>query len=389
MRVAVATSFPDDPDRPHGGVEAVSVNLVRALSKRTDCEVHVVTVRRECESYVERLWQGAVIHRLPWLGGRTLTNAVGRGRRQLQERLIEMAPEVVHAHDTYGLMVKGLNLPRVFTVHGFIHADTRLSGSKWAGLRSRLWRRVEKAGWADQQHIIAISPYVRRELEKTVKGQIYDIENPVSEAFFGIERNEGSATVFCAAVICPRKNTLGLLEAVARLVTAGVDVRLRLAGAAADRAYASEVRDLIQTSPLNGRVALLGTLSSEQVRQELAAASVFALVSLEENSPMCIEEAMAAGVPVVTSNRCGMPYMVQDGHTGFLVDPTKPDEISQRLRRLLEEDALRQEMGMASRQAARERFHPDGVAARTYEVYRKAIDGFGGHGGKVGAGEAG
>ena len=88
---------------------------------------------------------------------------------------------------------------------------------------------------------------------------------------------------------------------------------------------------------------------------------------------MGIEEAMAAGVPVVASNRCGMPYMVRDGESGYLVDPNDPEDIADRLGRILGDDALRQSMGAKSRQIARDRFHPAAVARRTREVYRRAI----------------
>ena len=110
----------------------------------------------------------------------------------------------------------------------------------------------------------------------------------------------------------------------------------------------------------------------ERIREELSQASVFALVSLEENSPMGIEEAMAAGVPVVTSNRCGMPYMVRHGESGFLVDPNDPVDIAYRLESILGDDVLREAMGKRSKTIAEDRFHPRIVARRTREVYLEA-----------------
>jgi len=136
------------------------------------------------------------------------------------------------------------------------------------------------------------------------------------------------------------------------------------------------VRQRIQQGELERRVSLLGKINTEQVLRELATASVFTLVSLEENSPMGIEEAMAAGVPVVTSNRCGMPYMVRHGESGFLVDPHDPHDIARRLRQVLESDELRRSMGTKGKEIALDRFHPAKVAARTREVYVQAIEDF-------------
>jgi glycosyltransferase involved in cell wall biosynthesis len=376
VKVAVVTSFPADLEAPRGGVEAVSANLVRALARFDDLDVHVVTASRSCRTATTQSWDRVTLHRLPWAGGSMLRNATGPGRRQMQNYLHHLKPDVVHAHDTYGLMVEGLPIPRVFTIHGFIHGDTLVSGERFARLRSWIWRRIETAGWADQPHIISITPYVRERLRGIATGVIHDIDNPIAERFFDIARAEDKATIFSAAVVTPRKNTLALVDAVAELAANGIDCSLRLAGSLEDGGYVQQVRERIRRHGLEDRAILLGRIDTEQVRRELAVASVFALVSLEENSPMGIEEAMAAGVPVVTSNRCGMPYMVRDGESGFLVDPHDPHDIARRLRQLLENGELRRSMGAKGREIALDRFHPAKVAARTREVYMQAIEGF-------------
>jgi glycosyltransferase involved in cell wall biosynthesis len=376
VKLAIVTSFPDDPNAPQGGVEAVSVNLVESLAQFDDLDIDVVTTKGSYSAHETHRWDGVNVHRLPWAGGSVLRNAIGPGRRQVQDYLRVLKPDVIHAHDTFGLMVKGMAVPRVFTVHGFIHADTLVSGERFAVPRAWVWRWIETAGWADQPHIISISPYVRERLRGIARGVIHDIDNPIAERFFDIARAERKATVFSAAVLTPRKNTLALVDAVSELIAGGIDCELRLAGSLDDDAYVRQVRQRIQRSGLEQNVSFLGRINTEQVCQELAAASVFALVSLEENSPMGIEEAMAAGVPVVTSNRCGMPYMVCAGESGFLVDPNDPHDIARQLRQLLENDNLRRSMGAKGREIALDRFHPAKVAARTRQVYLRAIEDF-------------
>lgn len=373
LKVAIVTQFPDDADVPRGGVEAVSVNLVRSLAALGEVEVHVVTLDPKADAVVTSEWAGARIHRLPRGGGGELANAIGGGRRQVQARLRALAPDIVHAHDTYGLMVQGLELPRVFTIHGFIYGDTLVSGRKFPWLRSKIWEFVEKRGWADQPHIISISPYVRERLAGVSAAIIHDIDNPIAADFFDIRRAERPGVVFCAAAICPRKNTLVLVEAAARLQQRGIPVELRLAGGITDPAYGEQVRAAIAHHGLDAAVRLLGLIGTPQVRSELEHAAVFALVSLEENSPMGIEEAMAARVPVLTSNRCGMPYMVRHGETGYLVDPFDVADVERRLTTLLADTGLRARMGEAARQVALGRFHPETVARRTLEVYREIL----------------
>ncbi len=372
MRVVVVTAFPTDPAAPHGGVESVSVNLVRALQAFDDLELHVVTTDRSRAGSARYDWEGVTVHRLPHSGKRVLRDATGPGRRTVSQYVMSLRPDLVHAHDVYGLMVQGLPVPRVFTVHGFIYGDTLVSGEPLAWLRSKIWKRIETAGWADQPHIISISPYVRERLSGFTNARIHDIDNPIAPSFFEIPRNEQPGTLFSAALISPRKNTLTLIDAFERLVRQGVGAQLRLAGTAPQQDYERRVRERIASADLHDHVHLLGRLTTDQVRAELSRASAFVLVSLEENSPMGIEEAMAAGIPVVTSNRCGMPYMVRDGESGFLVDPDDPDDIAACLRELLCDDELRRQMGRKSAEIARDRFHPDAVARRTREVYLRA-----------------
>jgi glycosyltransferase involved in cell wall biosynthesis len=373
MKVAIVTSFPRDPQAPRGGVEAVSVNLVRGLAGLGDLDVHVVTADRDVSQPQSAGWEGATIHRIARGDGSTLSNALHDGRRNVQAALNEIRPDVVHAHDTYGLMVRGHHGPRVFTVHGFIHADTRLSGTRLAPLRAWLWKRVETRGWREQPHIVSISPYVRERLTGIAAGVIHDIENPIAAEFFDIPRNERPGVVFYAGVIGRRKNALGLVEAFAKATADGVAGELRIAGPDGEADYMHLVRTRVAALGLTDRVHFLGNLDSTQLRRELAAASVFALVSLEEGAPMGVAEAMAAAVPVLASNRCGMPYMVRDGETGYLVDPTDVADIAWRLRELLADAALRTRMGQTGRAAALDRFHPTIVARRTREVYRRAL----------------
>ena len=229
------------------------------------------------------------------------------------------------------------------------------------------------ACWREQPHIISISPYVRERLTGIATGVIHDIDNPISERFFEISRNERKGVIFSAAVISPRKNTLTLIDAFEKLISEGIDAELRLAGSVVEPRYGRLVEEKISTYGLQNRVIMLGRISTDQIMKELSAASIFALVSLEENSPMGIEEAMAARVPVVTSNRCGMPYMVRHVETGFLVDPKDSEDIAWRMKQLLEDDTLRSKMGEKSHLIAQDRFHPKVVARRTWEVYYEAI----------------
>ena len=88
---------------------------------------------------------------------------------------------------------------------------------------------------------------------------------------------------------------------------------------------------------------------------------------------MAIEEAMAAGVPVLASRVGGVEWMVEHERTGFLFDPYRPDELGQHLTRILTDECLRDRMGAAARDWASENYRLEGVVDRTMAVYERAI----------------
>jgi glycosyltransferase involved in cell wall biosynthesis len=115
-----------------------------------------------------------------------------------------------------------------------------------------------------------------------------------------------------------------------------------------------EIERELDVKGLTDRVTLVGEV--DDVRARLADADIFVLASRSEGMPMSILEAMAAGLPVVASSVGGVPEVVVDGQSGFLVAPSHPDELADRLRRLTEDERLRRAFGAAGRARVEERF---------------------------------
>ena len=374
MRVALISRLPQDYDQPRGGIETVTLALTRTLASMDDLDVHVVTLERGRQVCSISHGLGATIHRLPGSRWPQMVDILaGPGRARLRAYIEQLAPDIVHIHETYGLGIGELPVPKVFTVHGFDHANLPAEKRALTWLRAPLWRRIEAWGLARQRHIISITPYVRQHIEPLTNARIYDIDNPIDPACFDMPEQKVAGRVFFAGWISNRKNPIVLIRAFAQVVRAGVDATLHLAGEANDPAYAQQLHTAIAELGLDERVRLLGRIDHGEIRRELSEAAVFALPARQENAPMAISEALAAGVPVVSSNVCGMPFMVQDGETGFLVGPDDVDGLTGHLKRLLTDDDLRRRMGVAARSAARERWHPDSVARKTRAVYEELI----------------
>ena len=106
--------------------------------------------------------------------------------------------------------------------------------------------------------------------------------------------------------------------------------------------------------------------------QDLSTASVFLYVSEMEGLGSASLAAMAAGVPVIASRVGGLPEIVEHERTGLLVDfPPTPNELAAAVRRLLDDPALRAEMGRRGREKVMERFSIDAMVEGTLRAYEE------------------
>jgi glycosyltransferase involved in cell wall biosynthesis len=132
----------------------------------------------------------------------------------------------------------------------------------------------------------------------------------------------------------------------------GAPLQIRIHGDPHSHAgYADELKRLSGGDP---RITFHGAYRHEQVYDLLAGLDAIVVPSVcYENSPLVIQEAQAAHVPVLASRLGGMRELVTDEHDGLLFDPGNPQDLARQLRRLLEEPALL------------ERLRPDGASVRT------------------------
>ena len=364
--------WPADPDQPRGGVESATVGLVRGLSARKNVELHVITLEKGRDDDVVEKTPLATVHRLA-AGKMPMMFDVfgGPGRKKIDRCVRAIAPDVVHFQETYGFGGPYADIPTVFTVHGFDSLNL-VTEQNWGWrLRSPLWKIAEKKGIGSHPYLVSIAPYVTEELETVCDSDITPIPNAISPQFFDIESRPVEGRILFAGWINRRKNIGAAVRAVAMLTGQGQNVSLHAAGEFSDDEYLQEVEGLIDELGVQAQVSLLGRVSQDVLRAELAEASVLILPSLQENAPMVIAAAMAAGVPVAASNVCCMPTMIDDGVNGFLIEPTDIEGIAGNLGRLLQDRELHRTMSDAAREKARNTYHPDAVVDATLGLYEK------------------
>jgi glycosyltransferase involved in cell wall biosynthesis len=168
----------------------------------------------------------------------------------------------------------------------------------------------------------------------------------------------------------PGKNRARLIRAVRDARDAGVDVTLAVAGQPAWRHEAEH--DLADQVGIGDRVRWLGYVPPDDLPALYSGAAVFAFPSLYEGFGLPVLEAMACGTPVLTSDVSATAEVA--GDAALLVNPRSVTAISEGLRRLLEDDALRAQLRARGLARAAE-FSWRRAAEETYAVYRSVTAG--------------
>src|SRR4030095_9072748 len=129
--------------------------------------------------------------------------------------------------------------------------------------------------------------------------------------------------------------------------------------------------------PTHPNVVWIGEMiPAKEVVQLYSHAAVFVCPSVYEPFGLISVEARACETPVVASAVGGILEVVEDGRTGLLVEPGRPEALAAALRTVLDDPARGRAMGRAGRLRVEAQFSWASVAARTRDVYAEAIDDF-------------
>ena len=166
------------------------------------------------------------------------------------------------------------------------------------------------------------------------------------------------------------------LQAFARVAHTHTNAALTVIGDGPRRA---SLEQLARGLDIGGRVTFTGVLPSQEVSERLRRSAILLAPSVtghdgnREGSPMVVKEASASEVVPVSTFHAGIPEVVEDGATGFLVDEKDVDGLADRLARLLNDPALRARMGRAARAKMQREFDNQTQVAELEALYDRAV----------------
>jgi len=307
------------------------------------------------------------------LNGMTLFQNI---RWTVQKILDKIRPDIVHGigleHIWPYIAVKS-GFPHVVTIHGIPSEIVRKVRTPLLS-RMRYFNMLERFVLKKARHIISISPYVDHVLRKKTTAQFFPVENAHSLIYHNLHAKPGeSKVILFVGDTSERKALNELLVAFSKICDLDFarDWQIHVVGPLhKDSYFNNHIQKTISNFDLQDRVVFKGFLFPDKLAKEYESAAFLVLCSLEETAPGCIAEAMAAGLPVVAYGISGVPYMIDNGKSGFLCEARNVDMLSGKLKIMMMDPALRNSMGKRGKDIAAKRWRPDIVADKTNDVYK-------------------
>lgn len=171
--------------------------------------------------------------------------------------------------------------------------------------------------------------------------------------------------ILCVARLIQEKGLMYLLQACALLRERGLEFCCEIIGAPEEPAYASywvQVKRLYKQLALQDTVEFLGGQPFEAILQTYACADLFVLPCViadnggRDISPNSLIEAMAMGLPVISTQLSAIPEIVENGKSGVLVPPNDADALADAMCQLMQDPARRRELGARARERVQERY---------------------------------
>lgn len=351
-----------------GGAARVALNIVTHLD-RDAFEVHVVCMRDVPPTdYVREILDGTgitshIIGKRPGFDPRAV--------RALDRVVRAVRPRIVHSHGSPYRYV----LP-VTVVRGGVHHVHTLH-SLAATEASATTRRINRVAFRRWVTPVSIANAVSKSM--VAEYGIHDF--PVIHNGIPVERfqrptvdrstwrsrhgfGDDDILVVCVAMLRPEKDHALLVESCAQLASSQLHLVLVGSGPLAGAIEAQAER-----LGFGAHVHLLGERGD--VPEILGASDVFALSSWYEGNPLSIQEAMAAGLPVVATAVGGTTEILGDGVEGVLVPTRNASAFTEALARLLGDAGLRARMGAAAAARARAEFSAARMANEYADLYRR------------------
>lgn len=295
---------------------------------------------------------------------------------QLSRAIRQLQPEVIHAHDSHAVAMAALALSITAPVPRPPIVVSRRLELRIANHSFSKWKYSQADAFIATCESIAdrlVKDGIPRHKTRIVHDGV-DVDwvrrlqtGHVHAEFF---LPTGAPIVGTMTALLPHKGHRYLIDAAALVVRDVPDARFVIIG---DGETRPQLEEQIRRLHLERHVFLAGLRSN--ALELVKGFDFFVLSSISEGMSLTLVDAMAASKPAVATNAGGIPEVVVDGRTGYLVPPRDPPAMAARIVELLENQGLRTTMGAAALARVRQHFTIERMVDGTVEVYRSLVAG--------------
>jgi glycosyltransferase involved in cell wall biosynthesis len=298
-------------------------------------------------------------------------------RKRLCNKIKEIQPDLVHTH-----MFGYYTLAALDSRHRRVVVSTH-------GVSYRYWDPVssivEKVRRYSQDYIyikcekethdiIVNSPFVENLLSKYKDKKIYRLNNPVSETFFDRDTNaEEEKRLLFVGNICEAKGVMTMLYAFERVRESMDDVRLFIAGQVVENNYYHKLVQFIKEKGLEKSVYFLGHLCERDLKEQYRKASIFIFPSHQDIAPLAVLQAMALAKAVIATDVGGIPYIIDDGLNGILIQKEDYKALAEKVSLLIRDAGLRRRLGFNAQKKISDDYRINTVGDKLYRIYTEVL----------------
>lgn len=365
MKLTMVGSYP--LDRVYGGVSMHIVKLAQHLTNIDDIELHILVLGNKSTLFKK---DNSYIHVVKWSHFPILDVY------RLKKEILKINPNIVHAQGTYFPYSTAASLlsnkyKTLITVHGSMSQEIKFKKGIDYIAGKLIAIPLEKFAFSKIQYVITCSPAMEKMVSRSVNAKVYVIPN-------GMDYEEVRMCCF-ETIRHPSVLFVGLLEKVK-----GADVLIRAIPKIKEKipqicvyiaGEGSQKRKLIKLSKelsVDKNIEFLGYISGDKKNYLYSSVDVCCVPSMYESFGIVLLEAMSFGKPVIASNVGGIPYILEDGKTGFLFELGNVDDLAEKIINLILDTNLKTKLGKAGFEKVKD-FNWKVIADRTVSVYKEVL----------------
>lgn len=358
------------------------VNLVQALALIPDIELHLITIKSHLANDSHFFVDDVHFHVLQGTRNTVQPLTIYEfDRRTLISELHRIQPDIVESFGTEGpFSYAGVSsgYPCVIKIQGIVSRNLQEMGFR---PQSYLWWRyyitqyIERATFRHCTDVIADNEFMASfALKENPDTRVHFIPNLITPLFFQIEQdwNQPRKNILFVGSLKPDKGIFDLLEAFRQVCVSGFQANLRIVGTGSANVI-DKIHQIISEYGIQDCVTLLGQIDHRQISIEMQHAAFLVHPAWVDYSPNTVYEAMVAGLSVIATRTGGLPYMVDEGETGYLVEARIPTDLAKSMISLLDNSQKQQRMGNNAMQKMRMRFDESNILNNLLAVYHDMI----------------